>query len=85
MLHLDPTRVHMEHLVDHPPAKFPPYDVFPVNKENVPQVPASGALCSAKLATKEKGELFVTDLVNGIADAVTHEFKLGKQPIRRVS
>ena len=80
MLYLDPARVHMENLVDHPSAKFPPYDVFPVTKENVPQVPSSGALCSAKLATREKGELFVTDWVNGIADAVTREFKLASRP-----
>lgn len=80
MLYLDPARVHMEHLVDHPPAKFPPYDVYPVTKENVPQVPSSGALMSAKLATREKGEFLVSEWVSGIADAVAHEFKVAERP-----
>ena len=75
MLYLDPDRVHMERLADHPPASFPPYDVFPVTQENVPGVPSSGALMSAKAATREKGEMLVEEWVNGIANAVAEEFK----------
>jgi creatinine amidohydrolase len=75
MLFLDPDRVHMERLAEHPPASFPPYDVYPVTHENVPGVPSSGALMSAKAATREKGELLVEEWTRGIADAVTHEFR----------
>jgi creatinine amidohydrolase len=75
MLYLDPGRVRMEKLAEHPPASFPPYDVYPVNTENVPGVPSSGALMSARSATREKGELLVEEWVDGIVDAVAQEFK----------
>jgi creatinine amidohydrolase len=75
MLYLDPGRVHMERLVDHPPASFPPYDVDPVTRENVPQVPSSGALASARLASPEKGHWLVEEWVDGIAAAVAAELK----------
>ena len=75
MLYLDPDRVHMERLAEHPPASFPPYDVYPVTRENVPGVPSAGALMSAKAASREKGELLVEEWVRGIADAVAAEFK----------
>jgi creatinine amidohydrolase len=75
MLYLDPRRVHMEKLAEHPPASFPPYDIYPATADNVPGVPSSGALMSAKAATREKGELLVEEWVRGIADAVAHEFK----------
>jgi len=82
MLFLDPKRVHMERLAEHPPASFPPYDVYPVTKDNVPGVPSSGALMSARAATREKGELLVEEWVRGIADAVTGEFKTGaRRPV----
>lgn len=81
MLYLDPKRVHMEKLVEHPPANFPPYDVYPVNAENVPGVPSSGALMSAKAATREKGEILVEEWVGGIADAITQEFKMSRRPV----
>jgi creatinine amidohydrolase len=80
MLYLNPERVHMERLADHPPASFPPYDVYPVTRENVPGVPSSGALMSAKAATRDKGELLVEEWVRGIVDAVTHEFKTTARP-----
>jgi len=80
MLYLDPARVHMEKLVEHPPASFPPYDVYPVSVENVPRVPSSGALMSAKSATREKGEILVEEWVSGIADAVAQEFKVSRRP-----
>jgi creatinine amidohydrolase len=75
MLYLDPGRVRMKKLAEHPPASFPPYDVYPVNTENVPGVPSSGALMSARSATREKGELLVEEWVDGIVDAVAQEFK----------
>jgi creatinine amidohydrolase len=80
MLYLNPDRVHMERLADHPPASFPPYDVYPVTHENVPGVPSSGALMSAKAATREKGQLLVEEWVRGIADVVTQEFKAAARP-----
>jgi hypothetical protein len=43
-------------------------------------VPSSGALMSAKAATREKGELLVEEWVRGIADAVAHEFKGALRP-----
>ena len=48
--------------------------------ENVPGVPSSGALMSAKAATREKGELLVEEWVRGIADAVKQEFKFTARP-----
>jgi len=83
MLYLNPERVHMERLAEHPPASFPPYDVYPATTENVPGVPSAGALMSAKTATREKGKLLVEEWVRGIADAVAHEFKTTVQPAAR--
>jgi creatinine amidohydrolase len=82
MLYLNPARVHLDRLIDHPPANFPPYDVYPVTRENVPGVPSSGALMSAKAATRDKGELLVEEWVRGIADAVAEEFKTPQHPSR---
>jgi creatinine amidohydrolase len=80
MLYLNPDRVHMERLAEHPPANFPPYDVYPVTRENVPGVPSSGALMSAKAATREKGKLLIEEWVRGIAEAVADEFKTSVRP-----
>ena len=38
MPYLNPDRVRMERLAEHQPASFPPYDVYPVTRENVPGV-----------------------------------------------
>jgi creatinine amidohydrolase len=78
MLYLDPGRVHMDRLADQLPASFPPYDVYPVTSENVPQVPPSGALASARLASGEKGQWLVEEWVDGIAAAVTAELQPGR-------
>jgi creatinine amidohydrolase len=83
MLYLDPDRVHLERLIDHPPANFPPYDVYPVSRENVPAVPSSGALMSAKAATRAKGKLLVEEWVSGIAEAVADEFSIARRPADR--
>jgi creatinine amidohydrolase len=80
MLYLKPETVHMERVPEHPPASFPPYDVYPVNENNVPGVPSSGALMSARLATREKGELLFEEWVRGISAAVAHEFRGSRKP-----
>ncbi len=73
MLHLRPELVDMSKLPTDVPALFPPYDVYPVSFENLPTLPRSGALNSAKLATAEKGRLMFDEYVSGIADAVGSE------------
>lgn len=71
MLALYPDLVDMHKVVDHPPAKFPPYDMFPVVPE---RTPAPGTLSSAKTATREKGELILRVCVDGIVQALEQEF-----------
>ena len=71
MLALYPNLVTMDKVVDHPPAKFPPYDMFPVVPE---RTPAPGTLSSAKGATREKGELILEVCVAGITRALDQEF-----------
>lgn len=78
MLYRHPELVDMTKLATDVPAQFPPYDVYPVSFENLPTLPRSGALNSAKLATVEKGKLMFDEYVAGIADAVTDEFGLGR-------
>ena len=56
MLALYPDLVHLERAVDHEPASFPPYDVYPPKPE---WTPASGTLSSPKEASKEKGEILL--------------------------
>ena len=48
MLHLYPDKVRKDLIPDHPPAEFPPYDVYPVAEG---WVPWSGALTTAKGST----------------------------------
>lgn len=71
MLALYPDLVDLGKVVDHPPATFPPYDVFPVDPS---RTPAPGTLSSAKNASREKGELILEVCVQGIADAIRTEF-----------
>ena len=68
MLHLHPDLVNMDLVKDHPPAEFPPYDVFPINPE---WTPASGCLSSAKRATASFGELLLNVCVRNMTDALT--------------
>lgn len=63
MLHLHPNLVDMSQVHDHPPAEFPPYDLFPVDPA---RTPASGCLSSAKRAKAEFGELLLKVCVDGI-------------------
>jgi creatinine amidohydrolase len=72
MLYLYPHLVDMDKVVDHPPAKFPPYDMFPVDPE---LTPASGTLSSAKNASREKGEILMSVCVDGIARSVSEKFQ----------
>ncbi|MNF28021.1 Creatinine amidohydrolase [compost metagenome] len=71
MLALYPHLVDLDKVVDHPPATFPPYDVFPIIPE---RTPARGTLSSAKTASREKGELILEVCVAGIADVIGKEF-----------
>ena len=76
MLYRHPELVDMSKLATDVPARFPPYDVYPVSFENVTGLPRSGALNSAKLATADKGKLMFDEYVRRIAEAVTDEFQL---------
>ena len=73
MLNLHPELVDMKQVPVHPPAAFPPYDVYPTD---ISRVPSSGALCSAKIATADKGALLLGDYVDGISRAIAEEFNL---------
>jgi len=71
MMYLYPHLVDISKIVDHAPAQFPPYDMFPVDPA---LTPASGTLSSAKNATREKGEILMDVCVKGIAEAVRTKF-----------
>lgn len=73
MLHYHPQLVSLERIPTHGPAQFPTYDMYPARTA---WVPSSGVLSSAKDSTREKGRRLVTDVVDGIAAAVRHEFGL---------
>ncbi len=74
MLALYPDLVDLSKVVDHPPAEFPPYDMFPVVAE---RTPSAGTLSSAVNASREKGELILDVCVNGIVEALQKEFTIG--------
>lgn len=71
MLALYPDLVSLDRALDHAPASFPPYDVYPPKPE---WTPASGALSSPKEASKEKGEILLDVCVRGIVEALEAEF-----------
>ena len=71
MLVLFPHLVWVDKAVDHPPASFPPYDVYPVRPE---WVPSRGTLSSPKNATREKGEILLQVCTDGIVHALNEEF-----------
>ena len=75
MLRLHPDLVSLQHAVEHAPATFPPYDVYPAKPE---WTPASGTLSSPKDATAEKGDILLDVCTKGIVEALTTEF--GKTP-----
>ena len=72
MLALHPNLVELDRAIDHPPASFPPYDVYPVKPE---WTPASGTLSSPKHASKEKGHILLDVCTDGITEALKTEFK----------
>ncbi|MDN3519873.1 creatininase [Aquisalimonas lutea] len=72
MLTLYPELVDFDAVVDHPPATFPPYDMFPVVPERTPE---PGTLSSARDASREKGDLVLRVCVDGIATAIQKEFQ----------
>ena len=71
MLHLHPDLVDMSLVEDHPPATFPPYDLFPTRSELTPR---SGCLSSARRASAEHGETILNTCVAGISAALVHAF-----------
>ncbi|WP_370278020.1 creatininase [Pontibacterium sp.] len=73
MLHLHPELVDMDRVMDHDPATFPPYDVFPSDSSWVPE---SGTLSSAKKATAESGKLLFDVCVGGISSSVLEYFSV---------
>ncbi|WP_248126844.1 creatininase [Brucella pituitosa] len=76
MMYLCPDMVYPDRIPDHGPAEFPPYDVYPQTWENLPGLPKSGALISARSASPEKGKLLFDTYVSGISEAVRKEFGL---------
>jgi creatinine amidohydrolase len=78
MLALYPHLVHLDRAVDHPPAEFPPYDVYPPRRE---WTPASGTLSSPKQSSREKGEILLDVCVAGIVRALRDEFPDAAKPV----
>ena len=76
MLALSPNLVALERAVDHPPATFPPYDVYPVKPE---WTPASGTLSSPKHASEEKGQILLDVCTAGIVKALQDEFSQARK------
>lgn len=71
MLALHPELVHLDRAADHPPAEFPPYDVYPPRRD---RTPPSGTLSSPKASSREKGEILLEVCTRGIVDALRAEF-----------
>ncbi|SEK47480.1 creatininase [Roseovarius nanhaiticus] len=74
MLRLHPDLVSLQDAVEHAPATFPPYDVYPPKPE---WTPASGTLSSPKDATAEKGDILLEVCTRGIVEALKTEFDPG--------
>lgn len=71
MLRLHPDLVWLQDAVEHAPATFPPYDVYPPKQE---WTPISGTLSSPKDATVEKGDILLEVCTKGIVAALNTEF-----------
>jgi creatinine amidohydrolase len=67
MMYLHPGLVKGDLIPDHPPARFPRYDLYPADTR---LVPADGVLSSAAPASPEKGRLVVEQLIPELAKAV---------------
>lgn len=77
MLLLYPEKVDMSRVIDHPPAKLTPYDIFP---EDPARTPASGCLSSAKGASAHNGQLLLDAVSESVAGALRSEFSLQANP-----
>ncbi len=71
MLRLHPDLVSLKDAVEHAPATFPPYDIYPAKPD---WTPAPGTLSSPKEATAEKGDILLEVCTRGIVDAINTEF-----------
>ena len=71
MLALHPQLVHLDRVLDLPPASFPPYEVYPVKPE---WTPVSGTLSSPKEASVDKGHILLDVCTSGILAALRAEF-----------
>ncbi len=71
MLRLYPDLVSLQDAVEHPPASFPPYDVYPPHED---WTPSCGTLSSPKEASAEKGDILLDVCTRGIVGALEHEF-----------
>ncbi len=71
MLHLRPDLVRVDRIPDHPPASFPPYDVYPFDTA---PIPPDGVLSSAKPASAEKGAIVIEQVVPDIAASLAKVF-----------
>ena len=71
MLYLHPNLVDMDYVPLHPPAQFPPYDIFPPISS---WTPSSGCLSSAKNASAEKGQILFDVCADGISVALSEAF-----------
>ncbi len=72
MLYCHPDHVDMSKIPDEDLPDFPPYDLFPENRD---WVPASGNLSSGKEATAEIGRILVEEFVGLVSDSLRAEFR----------
>ena len=72
MMHLEPEMVRLDRIPDNPPARFPPYETFPLDPG---PIPATGALSSARSATSEKGRIVVDSLIADFARLIPDAFR----------
>jgi len=73
MLYLNERLVNFDLVPKHPPADFPPYDVYPVDPS---RIPSTGALSSGQTASAEKGKYMLDEYVETISIALRREFGL---------
>jgi creatinine amidohydrolase len=74
MLHLHPELVHLDRVMDLPPAQLPRYDRLPVRPE---RTPSSGCLSSAAAASEQAGRLLLDRTSAALATSIGAE--LGAQ------
>lgn len=73
MMHFHPDLVDAGRIVDHPPAAFPLYDLYPADRG---PIPPDGALSSPKPASAGKGRQVIEQIVPDIAAALRQAFGL---------